>query len=343
MTAIDSDMTSGLADCIELIQFNGCDAERQCVQDWFAGRRIAFTTSGSRSVLLKVNDQYSLKIKGSGRPPDFTITPGVYHATGPAAFRFDYEGGRMADIAIGHDAAHSGAMSYQQASVEYEASRHLASLGYSVAPCIGWGKINHGPEADPSFFAVIRWEHALIRPERSTPEPLRLSLLRSSAETVVELHLIHRIASYFSLAKDPARNTQVLYDLHPTRLISQLTDSPISATLTMLYNLRVQWWALKAFCCLDSEVQRRKFADQVFLAVVPDASEAECRHLETSVVIPMLCGSPIQGYRNHMRVLQGNRISATLLSSFSQILHNTRSREDGSSASAMGVARIELA
>lgn len=234
----------------------------------------------------------------------------------------------MDDIAIGHDAALSGGMSYQQASVEYGASRHLASLGFSVAPCIGWGVINHGLAADPSFFAVIRWEHGLIRPERSTPEPLRLSLLHSSAETVVEVHLKHHVASYFSLAKHPDQHIHLLYDLHPTRLISPLTDSPISATLTMLYNLRVQWWALKGFCLLGTEEQRQRFADHVFRAVVPDATDAECRHLETSVIIPMLCRSPIQGYRNHMLLLQGNRISATLLERFSQTLHHLSKHED---------------
>jgi hypothetical protein len=47
----------------------------------------------------------------------------------------------MEDLASGHDNAYAGGASFQQAAVEYHMTQRLASLGYRVVPCLGFGKV----------------------------------------------------------------------------------------------------------------------------------------------------------------------------------------------------------
>jgi hypothetical protein len=53
---------------------------------------------------------------------------------------FDYDGRMMEDLASGHNNAYAGGASFQQAAVEYRMTQRLASLGYRVVPCLGFGK-----------------------------------------------------------------------------------------------------------------------------------------------------------------------------------------------------------
>jgi hypothetical protein len=219
----------------------------------------------------------------------------------------------MEDVALGHDAAFEGGMTYQQASIEYKASMYLQGLKYYVVPCIGWGKVDNPGKGDPSFFAVVKWRKDLQR-VGSTDPATSLDLLRWSAHAVVECHFRHHVGTYFSCAK--LGKDYYLYDLHPTRLISALTDSPISAAMTMLYNLRVRWWGLKTFCRLDEEEERRAFADEVFRAVLPNASYDDCRNLERDVIVPMLTTDRCDGYSSSMEMLRANQISKKIHDTF---------------------------
>jgi hypothetical protein len=70
----------------------------------------------------------------------------------------------MEDVASGHDNAYVGGASFQQATTEYRVTQLLASLGYPVVPCLGFGKVEQAGLA--SWFSVLELQSdwASIRP-----------------------------------------------------------------------------------------------------------------------------------------------------------------------------------
>ena len=56
----------------------------------------------------------------------------------------------MEDVASGHDNAYVGGASFQQAATEYRMTQRLASLGYRVVPCLGFGKVEKAGFLRPS-------------------------------------------------------------------------------------------------------------------------------------------------------------------------------------------------
>ena len=65
----------------------------------------------------------------------------AHGATGPKAPLFDFDGRMMEDVASGHDNAYVGGATFQQAVIEYRVTQLLASLGYPVVPCLGYGRV----------------------------------------------------------------------------------------------------------------------------------------------------------------------------------------------------------
>lgn len=299
--------------------YQGSQKERDMIVDWFSGKVTDFTPSGTRSVFLKLSDQVDLKIKGAGFPPDYRIHFEERHRTGPRAFRFDYEGRRMEDIAIGHDTAFKGGMSYQQAAVEYLASSKLSELGYTVVPCAGWGTVRGSADNEVSFFAALYWDKKIVRANsKACPDELRLHLLKRSTQLLADIQLNHLISTFFAVGM--LDNSEVIYDLHPTRMISRITDSPISATMQTIFNMRVRWWALKTFSSLEKEVDAVKFADEVFRSVLPDLGYDECRALEVDVIKPILTSHGSQDYLESIAILNSNRLGTFLLKRFESVL-----------------------
>lgn len=301
-------------------EYSGTQEEKQIIEEWYShsSRSFDFSPSGTRSVFIHLSPHYDLKIKGAGFPPDYHVHFRDKHCSGPKAFRFDYEGRRMLDLAIGHDTACKGGMSYQQASVEYLAAAKFSEFGYDVVPCVGWGSVRGSREDEISFFAVLRWNPKIIRANKRCQADLRLELLKRSAELLVNLHLNHCVSTYFAVGM--LENRDIIYDLHPTRLITEMTDSPISASMQMIYNLRVRWWALKTYCNFTEEVETIKFADEVFRAVLPDMTFSECRSLENDVIIPILTSNGPKDYADSLNIMNSNRLSQHLMSTFHSIL-----------------------
>ena len=65
----------------------------------------------------------------------------AHGASGPKAKLFDFDGRMMEDVASGHDNAYVGGATFQQAVIEYRVTQLLASLGYPVVPCLGFGRV----------------------------------------------------------------------------------------------------------------------------------------------------------------------------------------------------------
>jgi len=253
----------------------------QRVRKWFTDKPKLVVLDGSRSIRLPHPEKIGkvLKIKGAGfmgREVRF----GVQHRAGPASPTFDFDGRRMEDVASGHNNAYLGAASFQQAAVEYATSRKLASLGYAVVPCIGYGRVQLGN--DVAWFSLFEYEKDWI----NVDEYLEANI--ENGRLLIELAVKHNMVGYFWFVQ-AQKDQWLLKDLHPFREVSPLNMSQLSWTLQVLTALYTRCQACRYFgrvsgISMDSD----ELASTPLKSILSDASAQDYRDLKLSVVQPYI-------------------------------------------------------
>lgn len=226
------------------------------VHQWFAGGITEFKLTGERSVYIpyKHNGYSHIKIKGAGMCGG-AIRFGQYLQTGPVAPLFDYEGRRMVDVALGHDAAFVGGTSIQQAVTEWKMANTLNQIGYDAVPCLGYGSVSNGKHR--SWFAVFQWSDTWldnIKPPGTTFEEFA-DLAMQNSRDALDLVLKHNLVGYFWRIRTPD-GRQLLKDLHPFRRIDSLNYSRVSWVMQVYHAIHItaishfmlaeQWFAGEA-------------------------------------------------------------------------------------------------
>lgn len=257
-----------------------CSVEQR-VRKWFADKPKLFVLDGSRSIRLPHPEKIGkvLKIKGAGfmgREVRF----GVQHRAGPAAPTFDFDGRRMEDVASGHNNAYLGAASFQQAAVEYATSRKLASLGYAVVPCIGYGRIQLGD--DVAWFSLFEYEKNWI----NVDEYLEANI--ENGRLLIELAVKHNMVGYFWFVQ-AKKGQWLLKDLHPFREVSPLNMSQLSWTLQVLTALYTRCQACRYFGSVSGmSMDSDELASTPLKSVLSDAAAQDYLDLKLNVVQPYI-------------------------------------------------------
>lgn len=257
----------------------------QRVCKWFVDRPKLVVLDGSRSVRLPHPEKSGkvLKIKGAGFMGE-SVRFGVQHRAGPPSPLFDFDGRRMDDVASGHNNAYLGGASFQQAAVEFAMSKKLASLGYSVVPCVGYGRVQEGDHV--SWFSLFEYERDWV----NVDEDLDANI--ANARLLIELAVKHNLVGYFWFVQ--AQPGQwLLKDLHPLREVSPLNMSQISWTLQVITALYTRCQACKQFGIgsgipLDTD----DLASIPLKGVLPDASAQDYQDLKMNVVRPFIKNQP---------------------------------------------------
>lgn len=253
----------------------------QRVRKWFTNRPKLVVLDGSRSIRLPHPDKYGkvLKIKGAGFMGDM-VRFGVYHRAGPPAPTFDFDGRRIEDVASGHNNAYLGAASFQQAAVEFATSQKLVSLGYSVVPCIGYGRVQQDNHV--SWFSLFEYEKDWV----SVDENLEANI--ENVRVLVELAVKHNLIGYFWFVQ-AQKGQWLLKDLHPLREVSPLNMSQLSWTLQLITALYVRCQACRYFAAASGlSLAPDELASIPLKGIIPDASTQDYRDLKLNVVQPYI-------------------------------------------------------
>jgi hypothetical protein len=257
----------------------------QRVQKWFADNPKLVILDGSRSIRVPHPEKYGkvLKIKGAGFMGEASRF-GVHHRTGPHSTTFDFDGRRMQDIASGHNNAFLGAASFQQAAVEFATSQKLASLGYSVVPCIGYGRVQQGDHV--SWFSLFEYEKDWINVDESLEANIE------NGRLIVELAVKHNLVGYFWYIQ-AQKGQWLLKDLHPFREVSPLNMSQISWVLQVIAALYTRCWACRHFGAgLDMPIDPDELASIPLKGILADASAQDYRDLKLNIVQPYIQRDP---------------------------------------------------
>lgn len=313
MAAAAGSVIPGWDEPPETIEFWHLDAEvGDAVGRWFGGwvPRGA-QLDGNRSVLLPLDTGRWIKVKGAGfngGPVDFRS----YRKTGPRALWFDFEGRVADDHASGHDAAHPGGASYQQAVTEWNVSRELAGRSERVLPCLGYGRISM--EAETSWFSVFEWS---ARYSADTSWPLvapevYLDRVLNVGRCAQRLALTHGMIGYPWLMPD-GEGGQIIKDLHPFRKADPVNMSQVSFAMQLFYAIHI--------IASDVRLRAEKFpglpADvQIypFKASCPDVTLEDHQDAIRKILLPyMLRPEPGFHVGRLLEALTGNRLTARLL------------------------------
>lgn len=301
------------ADPPDTIRHWHLDAEAaEAVERWFGGWvPDGARLDGDRSVRLPLPSGRRIKVKGAGLrggPVDFTRL----RATGPKALWFDFEGRVAEDVAMGHDAAHPGGASFQQAVAEWQVSRRLAAAGERVLPCLGYGRITR--DGRDSWFSVFDLAEGLAE-DRSWPHvaaEIFTDRVARVGETALRLALRHGLIGYPWLVSDGGGGF-VIKDLHPFRAADPVNLSAVSFTMLLHHALHV----------ISSDIGLRAQAAPglpgdlraiPFRAALPEATLDDHRDAVERVVLPYML-RPAPGFSAGALVaaLRSNRITARLL------------------------------
>jgi hypothetical protein len=291
------------------------EALQASVRDWYWGRLGATGLDGSRSVHLPhpLHGDRRLKLKGAGLiggPVQF----GVYHRTGPKAPVFDFEGRMMEDVAAGHDGAFRGGTSFQQAAVEYRVSALLASLGYDVVPCVGYGRLTKGGLT--SWFTVFDHEPGLsgdmLYPEIPLEKWIQLNI--EIGELMFKLAVQHDLIGYCWYSSTPDGRC-LIRDLHPYRLADPINMSQVSWVMQLFFAMHVRGNAqrLRAPEWNDPAMPDDLHVWQ-YRAFCPNVTLADHDELRHKLVVPYMLGPPANFSVDRLvALLEGNRITAALM------------------------------
>lgn len=268
---------------------------------------------GDRSVRLPLASGRWLKIKGAGLkggPLDFTR----FRETGPKALWFDFDGRVAEDVAMGHDAAHPGGCSFQQAIAEWEMARQLQVVGEPVLPCLGYGRISRGSET--SWFSLHAWEAHWPRDDLAWPDlagDLWMVKIARMGEVALRLARDHGLIGYLSFVQ--CREGWVIKDLHPFRRASPLNMSQVSFVMALFHALHI--------VASDTRLRSQQGPRGVlppdvqtlpFRAALPDVTLADHRDAVERILLPYML-KPGPGFRVEtlVSVLRSNRITARLM------------------------------
>lgn len=277
------------------------------VQQWFAERPKLAPLDGSRSIRLPHPEKFGkvLKIKGAGFMGGM-VRFGVQHRAGPESPTFDFDGRRIEDIASGHNNAYLGAASFQQAAVEFATSQKLVSLGYSVVPCIGYGRVQLGDHV--AWFSLFELEKDWVNVEEYLEANIENSRL------LIELAVKHNLIGYFWFVQ-AQQGKWFMKDLHPFRQVSPLNMSQISWTLQVITALYTRCQACKHFgvgaglATIPDEL-----ASIPLKSILSDASALDYQDLKTNIVKPYIKNQP-ENFSSHrlFDTLYSSRIARALL------------------------------
>jgi hypothetical protein len=288
------------------------DGASLAVQMWF-GSWVPDGTAldGARSVILPTGDGRLLKIKGAGLfggPVDFSR----FRASGPKALWFDFEGRVAEDVAMGHDAAHPGGASFQQAVIEWDLSRRLATAGKRLPACLGYGRITRDGRA--SWFSVFDWPRD-VPPEKTWPEVTPeafIARLHQIGGLIPHLAIDHGVLGFPSAILD-AGGTFLIKDLHPFRQASPLNMSQITFAMHLFHALHIKASDARHMSGkapgLPAGVQ-----SEAFRPVLPEVTLADHLDAINRVLLPyMLKPAPEFRVETLLATLRSNRITARLL------------------------------
>jgi hypothetical protein len=270
---------------------------------------------GDRSARLPHPSKAGLdiKIKGAG----LNLGPvrfGRRHHSRLRAPVFDFEGRMMEDVAAGHDAAWLGGASFQQVTTEYRMAALLASKGYEVLPCLGYGRITSNGMA--SWVSVHETASSWI--SCAVPEfPLDefSAAMEAQGRLQLELAVRHELIGYGWWVGTPG-GPRVLKDLHAFRRADPVNMSQISWTMQLFFCLHIQ--ALSGFLYYARknapETIQADLQVVAFRAAYPEVTVADHEALRRDLVAPYMLGPP-QGFDIEalLRVLTGNPITAALM------------------------------
>jgi hypothetical protein len=281
-------------------------------QMWFGGWVPAGARrDGDRSMLLPLDDGRILKIKGAGMrggPIDFT----TLRATGPKALWFDFEGRVGEDVAMGHDAAHPGGATFQQAVTEWNVSRRLVAAGERLPPCLGYGRITKGHRT--SWFSVFEWS-ASIPDERGWPDVAPeavMARLRMMGETTLRLALDFGLLGFPSAIYDDAGGL-IIKDLHPFREASPVTMSQASFVMYLFHALHIKAADARLTAAKSPGLPADVYLHP-FHAVLPDVTLADHDDAIDRILLPyMLTPAPDFRVEALVAALRSNRITARLM------------------------------
>jgi hypothetical protein len=246
-----------------------------------------------------------LKIKGAGFMGG-GVRFGVQHRAGPLAPAFDFDGRRMEDIASGHNNAYLGGASFQQAAVEYITSQRLSSLGYSVVPCIGYGRVQRGDQV--AWFSLFEYE----KDWKNVDEYLEANI--ENGRLLIELAVKHNLIGYFWFVQAPG-GPWLLKDLHPFREASPLNMSQISWTLQVMTALYVRCEACKYFGTgPDLSMDANELASTPLKSILPNVSAKDYLDIKLNIVKPYIKSLPTTFSSERLYdTLYNSRIARALL------------------------------
>jgi hypothetical protein len=281
----------------------------QRVRKWFEDSPNLVVRDGSRSIRLPHPENVGkiLKIKGAGFLGGM-VRFGVQHRAGPASLTFDFEGRRMEDIASGHNSAFLGGASFQQAAVEFATSQKLATLGYPVVPCVGYGRVQAGAEI--AWFSLFE----LANDWTDVNEYLEANI--ENSRLLIELAVKHNMIGYFWFVQ--AREGQwLLKDLHPFREVSPINMSQISWTLQVITALYTRCQACKHFGIGSGiSMSPGELAATPLKSILPDASALDYQDLKLNIVEPYIKTQPENfSSRRLVETLYASRVARTLMES----------------------------
>ena len=282
------------------------------VRAFFAGEMPDFTKDGGRAVQIPhpLKEGVNIKIKGAGlygRGIQF----GTRRETGPKAPLFDFDGRMMEDVASGHDNAYVGGATFQQAVIEYRVTQLLASLGYPVVPCLGYGRVERsGLSSWCSVFEMQR-DWASVSPPKFSIEEYCVTNVALGA-LLRDLAVKHDLIGYAGYVGIPGGERHIK-DLHPFRMADPVSMSQLSWVMQLSFALHI-----RTLAAIHYTKKLTKIPDGIqalcFRAILPSATDADHERLLLELVNPYMLGVP-QAFdqRDLVAVLRSNPITGALL------------------------------
>ena len=301
-----------VVDAVEMRHVDEVVAEQ--VRAFLAGKVKDFVRDGDRSVRFPhpLGGGLQLKIKGAGMKGG-GIQFGTQHKTGPKAPLFDFDGRMMEDVASGHDNTYVGGASFQQAATEYRVSNVLASLGYSVVPCLGFGRAEKAGLS--SWFSVfeMRSDWVSVKPPEFSLEDY-CEAKRAMGQLLLDLAVKHDLIGHAWYVGKPG-GQRYIKDLHPFRMTDPVSMSQLSWVMQLFFALHIVSLAAVHFSkTLTVEKAPEDIQALCFRAILPTASKADHQALRKPLVARYMLGKPQSFDQGALvEVLRGNPITRAML------------------------------
>jgi len=255
---------------------------------------------------------FEIKIKGAGLSLG-QIQFGRRHRSGLKMPLFDFEGRMMEDVASGHDVAWLGGASFQQVTTEYRMAELLASKGYEVLPCLGYGRVTsngmvswfsvHEPHADWSSYTL-----PMLGVEEYSANYEAIGRLQ------LELAVQHDIVGY-AWWIGRVGGPRLLKDLHAFRRADPLNMSQITWTMQLFFALHLQALTVRHSAQKSApDTAPADFQVAPFRGVYPQVTLAQHEALRRELVAPYMLKPPAEfDMEALLQVLTGNPITAALM------------------------------